>query len=365
MCASSSWLLPMRRRRRRSTGLTLVELLVVVTIAVLLVATSVPLMKPALQSGKLREASRQLSVFVQVARTRAIESGRAAGIWIERNAPGSNEGYLVFLAESPLPYQGDFVGARATAFVPPTPPSQPWWRVQFNDSLSTLLPAIVKAGDVIKFDYKGHYYPIVAVSTSGPVFVDVDTTNRPLPPNPAGLPYQIFRRPKKSMAMPLQLTGNAVIDLEYSGIGSTTTYDSAGLELGGREFQAGSATDNTPVLVIFNPTGVVDHVSFGTTTVMPDGAVHLLIGLNKNVGVPTDDQPNPLPVTSTASSVTHQYMKNVSDPGSVWVTIHPRTGGVSSAENGWQLNPPANPTFADSLRLGREYSQSAQQMGGR
>ena len=76
--------------RRVSPGMTLVELLVVVTIAVVLVAAAVPMMKPALQSSRVREVSRQLNVFLQVARARAIETGRTAGIWIERDTPGSN-----------------------------------------------------------------------------------------------------------------------------------------------------------------------------------------------------------------------------------------------------------------------------------
>lgn len=347
-------------------GLTLIELLVVVTIMVLLVATSVPLMKPALQSGKLREASRQLSVFIQVARTRALESGRAAGIWIERDTAGSNEAYQVFLAESPLPYQGDFIGARATGFFPPGYSSRPAWSVEF-DANSSILPSIVQRGDVIKFDYKGHYYPITDIippTGTAPLYILVDTTQHALPPNPAGLPYQIFRRPKKSMAMPLQLSGNAVVDLEYSGIGDTAYFDGSGNELGGREFRASAATDAAPVLVVFNASGAIDHVSFGTTTVAPDGAVHLLIGQNDQVGVAADDALNPLPV-SAGASVTHTYSKNASDLASVWVTIHPRHGTVSSAENGWALAPAATPNFSDSLRLGREFSQSAQQMGAR
>lgn len=355
---------PQLKRRTKQAGVTLVELLVVVTIAVLLVATAIPMMKPALQESKLRESARQLSVFIEVARARAIESGRTTAILIERNTPGSNAAFQVYLAQTPLPYTGDTLTAVATLALPD--------RVNFDVESSTL-PAIVRQGDVIKFDYKGKYYVINDVSTSGTPWVDVDvTTTHALPPSGGSLRYQIFRRPQRSLRMPLQFTGNTVIDLQYSGIGRTSTFDSGGTEESGREFIAGSATDGEPVIIAFNSSGAVDHISYAGTTAAPTGMIHLLIGRNDQVGEPAADQPpdapNPIAVTGTVTSVMHTYTQNAADVANIWITVNPNTGAVSSAENAWQVTTltPGDPVnFEDSFLVAREFAQSAQSMGGR
>lgn len=352
------------KRRRRQLGVTLVELLVVVTIAVLLVATAIPMMKPALQDSKLRESARQLNVYIQMARAQAIESGRTTAILINRNGPGANAAFQVYIAQTPLPYTGDTLTASAAITLPN--------RVNF-DLESATLPALVMPGDVIKFDYKGRYYVINAVSNSGPPWVDVNVTlTHPLPPSSSALRYQIFRRPKRSLKMPLQLTGNTVIDLEYSGIGRTSTFNGAGTELGGREFRASSTTDAEPVIIAFNSSGVVDHISYAGNTATPTGMIHLLLGRNDQVGVLTadapPDAPNPIAKSSTVTSAMFQYSQNVADLANVWITVNPNTGAVSSAENGWQattLTPSTPVNFEDSFLVAREFAQSAQSMGGR
>lgn len=358
---------------RRRDGVTLIELLVVVAIAVLLVATAVPLMKPALQDGRLRESARQLNVFIQVARARAIETGRTTALQIERGAPGSNAAYQIYLAQTPLPYSGDTLTAMATISVPS--------QVNF-DAQSATLPSLVRVGDVIKFDYKGKFYKVTSVSNSGSpsITVQVSATHT-LPPDGSMLRYQIFRRPKKSLLAPLQFTGSTVIDLQYSGIGPSTTYDGAGDEQSGREFQAAGGTDNIPVVIAFSPSGAVDHISYGVATgpstvanqtATPTGMIHLLLGQNDQVGESVadapPDAPNPIARTGTVTSKTHSYTQNAADLRNIWVTINPTTGSVTSAENAWKavsLNQ-ANPVnFQDSFLVAREFAQSAQAMGGR
>ncbi len=105
--------------------MTLVELLVVVTISVLLLASAVPLMRPALKDAQLRESTRQLNVMCAMAKARAREIGRPVGIQIERSAPGSNAAFEVHMAETPPPYTGDFVDALADLVddVPSNPPA--------------------------------------------------------------------------------------------------------------------------------------------------------------------------------------------------------------------------------------------------
>lgn len=360
----------MTTKTRQRCGVTLVELLVVVAIAVLLVATAVPLMKPALQDSKLRESSRQLNVFIQVARARAMETGRTAAIRIERSAPGSNAAFQVYIAQTPLPYTGDTLTATGT-IAPPSGSSTISNTINFNAESATL-PGLVRPGDVIKFDYKGKFYEITSVNATLPSITVSVSTAHTLPPSGVPLRYQIFRRPQRSLLPPLQFTGNTVIDLQYSGIGRTSTFDSSGNELGGREFQAQTSTDVSPVVIAFNSAGAVDHISYFGSTATPTGLIHLLIGRNDQVGDPVadvpPDAPNPIAVTSLITAKTHQYSKNVADPANVWITINPNTGAVSSAENAWQvttLTPSTPVNFEDSFLLAREFAQSAQSIGGR
>lgn len=371
---------PPSRGRPRSVAMTLLELLVVVSIVVVLLAASVPLLKPALENGKIREASRQLNVFMQVARARAIESGRTTAVMIERSEPGSDISYQLYIAQSPLPYTGDVVAAKATSFAASVASPTTIWRVEFRDGISAnssvnsaTLPAIARIGDFIKFDYKGHLYKITSIAALGshPMWAEVDVSENVLPPNLEGLNYQIFRQPVKSIASPLQLTGGVAIDLEFSGIGATVTYDASGNELTGREFRKRSAGDNSAILIGFGPSGSVDHVTDSTGTYYPDGVIHLLLGRQEHVGVAVDSTPEtpvPLQVTSGISSVPQPYTKNVPSSSSIWVSIAPRTGAVGTAENAWALANASTPSgqinFADSFRLAREFAQAGQLAGG-
>ena len=64
-------------------GLTLVELLVVIVILTLLVAAVIPVLSPATETRRLREASRQLNSLCTAAQAKAIQQ-RQAGWFVVR-----------------------------------------------------------------------------------------------------------------------------------------------------------------------------------------------------------------------------------------------------------------------------------------
>jgi prepilin-type N-terminal cleavage/methylation domain-containing protein len=358
-----------RRRtaaRLRRSGVTLVELLVVVLIGSLLLATAVPLLRTSIDENKVREASRQVSIFFVAARARAVETGRAVGVMIERSDGNPNAAFVLNIVETPPPYGGDTLSARVLLHTDSMRP----WRIEFDNS-SLTLPALVQAGDVIKFDYKGPVYRIVNVSSlGGSPWVDIDSGSPPLPANTSdGLPYQIIRQPVKSSASPLQLAGNVAIDLEYSGIGRFGTQFNAAI---------GTAIATNPVVISFNSSGAIDHVKpngafdgsgnakyeAGTAV----GTIHLLIGRIDQVGIDVADspaEPNPIFPNAGGSSATKTYRENIADVRNLWISMGVRTGSVTSSENGWRLMPVTRPNFRDSFIEAREFAHSAQTIGGR
>src|SRR5947207_650634 len=75
---------PLRRTAQPRAGLTLIELLVVLIIVAILTAVTIPVIKPAMDTRKVREATRLVSTMLGAAQTRAVTTGRPAGVWFER-----------------------------------------------------------------------------------------------------------------------------------------------------------------------------------------------------------------------------------------------------------------------------------------
>lgn len=103
-------------RRRVRGGFSLLELLVVVFILLSITAISLPLVVPAMSGRQVREGARMLNTFINAARSRAIETGRPAGVWIER-LPGLREAAAnVYYAEIPPVYSGDYLDSSVELF---------------------------------------------------------------------------------------------------------------------------------------------------------------------------------------------------------------------------------------------------------
>lgn len=376
-----------RERHRGSSrdAMTLIELLVVVTIASLLLAASIPLMRPAVRESRLRDASRQLNTFLVGAQARAIEIGRPVGVWIDRLAPPNNNGATtLYLAETPPFYTGDSLTATATisSVTPPAsfanPNPQPVYFAVFVNSESLATPIDPTAPDFglvnlnetfrVKFDYRGTFYPCTRIIQNGsPVFV-LASVVRTSPTlvldhslarnNPPALgvlvPFQVLLNPRRSSAAPLALPRGTVIDLEYSGVGGV-----AGSGSQGREFIRSSTDDTSPVVIVFRPSGDIERLSYALSPQPANGTVHLLVGSFEEIGQPSEDLPNPIP-TSPTDNTPFTYGANIADGASLWVSIGHRNGVVTSSPNGWSLSN----TFVQSFRLAREFAQSAQSVGG-
>ena len=355
----------------RRGGMTLIELLVVAVILLVLMGVALPLLRPALEENRIREASRQLNALVQTAKMRAAETGRNYGLWIERSTLESNSAFEVYLAEVPRPYAGDLLGARV-GLVDAKLANGAAGQDGVVDRLDFLLAdtasmvQLVQAGDLIQFDYKGPHYRIqtspAPVPSSNPprLFVLFSRTDPGDPmPVPVGgdVPFQITRLPVKVVTRPLQFSGGVILDLQHSGMGYSRI----------DQFSA-PAGNTSPVVIMFRPSGEMAQVIAGGVSQAPSAAVHLLLGRfdGREAFEPEANSANPID-WSSADRVQVTYSKNLVNQSSIWVSVGNRNGTVTSSPNAWELVPvggPEPPNMLDSLALAREFAQTGQTDGG-
>jgi prepilin-type N-terminal cleavage/methylation domain-containing protein len=116
---------------RPRRGMTLIELLVVIIIITTLVAAVIPLLSPANDDRRLREATRGLNTYITGAQARAASSHRPFGIAIKRLSgqtgknsstdPLNDNGVSVEVqyVEQPAPYSGFDANSRASVALYP------------------------------------------------------------------------------------------------------------------------------------------------------------------------------------------------------------------------------------------------------
>ena len=108
-----------RKPSSSSKGTTLLELLVVITIILLVTAVAIRTVMPAIESRQIREGARQLNVFINSARNRAMATGRPMGVWIDRMSGLPEASMSVSYAQVPEPYSGDYADSGAEGFLVP------------------------------------------------------------------------------------------------------------------------------------------------------------------------------------------------------------------------------------------------------
>ncbi len=371
-----------RRTHNRCSrpGMTLVELLMVVTIMTILMAVAIPMVRPAFQNRQLREAARQLNAFFAGAKSRAAELGRPMGVWIEASGvPGSPQySSRIYMAEVASDYTGAVLGSRMTIefpapTAPPAPRPNPPWTDDFDneplgqlhfwdatgrvlDDLqnSTLLGTLVSPTEkfYVRFDHKGPLYPclnnggvfLIALPYGVPPGLE-QPGSMPIPPGspPVGQTFEIIRGPTKSVVSPLTFPGDAVIDLTVSGVG---------VGLDGNSFIA--ATPDAPIVIMFTSNGQVGQVYVNQIAYSPTGSLFLLIGRRAKVVDPTSIVEFPDPALS-----------NLSDPSNLWLTINNRTGAVTTEDNAATYALPASTAPLDRIKAAREFARASSQKGGR
>jgi type II secretory pathway pseudopilin PulG len=345
---------------------TLIELLVVVAVLAILLAASLTMLRPVMKDMKVREASRMLNAYLAGVQARAVELGRPVAVYLEvRRYPSAANStmaaaYQMFYAESPPPYAGDMEESRiiiqggATISGTHGPVSLAYFdgdhmetpNNEFDDpESSAALPRLCERGDLIRFDFKGPWYEIKDFNQE-PTKPGVIFSTRHYAPPPAGtVPYQILRKPRKSMVAPMDMPTPMIVDVGASGIGLDDAF---------YQNQQVTTEQTVPLIISFSPEGGIDRVYMGfknTATnqlnyhvTRPAGAVHLLIGWVDKLG---DLNGDTIP-------------DNLVDGGNRWVSIGHVTGRITTSENAGVDGVAGGNPYAKA----RSFAKDAQGMGG-
>jgi prepilin-type N-terminal cleavage/methylation domain-containing protein len=302
----------MRRR-----GFTLIEIMVVLVIVLLLAGMILTAVRPALEARRIREAARSVSTMFYQAKARAVETGRPFGVMIERaeNAdPQAPSSRTLYFAESPPIYAGDSENARALI------------RPGGNCELTGANTSLIGTGDFIRFNFQDPLYEITSVGGQQLQFAARSTPDLPKPSGdqPMSAPFQILRKPRKAIGVPVQLSGNVVVDMSKSGVGAT-----------GVEF---NAQGSKRVVVMFSPSGHVDRIYLNEeSSEIPTGPIHILLGRAEKVSDST----------------------NLQDPMNLWVTIGNQSGLVTTTPIDISTDG------GGSVKAAREGARDMLGMGGR
>ena len=331
-------------------GLTLVELLIVISIMAILTALIVPQVRTVNKARNLRESARVIGTAFAAARDRAVADG-SAGILIRRNpnfmfnangaiAPPIEYASMTLYQMRRLPpYTGEYSDSTAD--------------LQFDAGTGQYYTEIdapfdvnlVNPGDTVYFNDGALGFVIDSVvpsATPGLIRINLNIVNvvgmanyggNLMPPPPLNVPmrFRVERAPQIIESTEVTLPEGYYIDLRYSG------------PLDGSDDDANAATltkfslqgDTNDILVFFGSDGGIDRVQFNGVRARLGGALYLFV----NEYDPADAAAG-LDASTAASRL-------LAKSNALWVTVGEQTGGVSIGYN----SPPSPAAATDFQKI--------------
>jgi len=305
-------------------GVTLMELLVVIGILMLLLGVALPSIAPMMDGRRTRETARAINVYLSSARSVALETGRPCGVVLRRMEGEPLRCTLLEQVEVPPPYAGDTMSSRAVVQLAGNNGKLATVSVNMDDGFD---PMMVQPGDLIRFNHQGPLY-LVTNAGGGSLAATLDVRQGQMLPWPEGMPsapvpYEVLRQPVKSFANPLQLPASAVIDLQYSGTDDHFLGEESG-----------------DIYFIFSSNGALQRVYHG-------GEIH----------------PGLDPIFLLVGKMAQEDIENYQDMNSLWVTLNPRSGLVTTNKMAVDYNNDEG--FPRDVDEARQFAREAQSMGGR
>lgn len=350
--------------KRPRRGLTLIELLVVVFIILAVSAAIVPVIAPTAAGRRQREAARAVSTMLSSAKSRAIETGRLAGVWLQ--GVDGERGTVLTLSHCEVPpsFSGLTLNATVTienrTFDHDGDMGTPDITRSFVTDMTAPFPTgMIREGDLIKLGYGSSVFSIfngtydtnfvveerllAAPTPMAPWRLEQVLTTAPRTISDGTYAFEIIRQPRKSAASSIELPPGTAIDLYFSGDdlrsllprSENGQYYYSGDDVAlGETSGSGIVGHNEPVIILFAANGTPDsvfrlsvvdntmdqfnHLSWGGTAFTRP--LYLLVGKVEKIDGTADAM---LDADDDLSS-------NLVDLDNYWVSINPGTGTIST-----------------------------------
>ncbi|GHT40588.1 hypothetical protein FACS189443_1150 [Planctomycetales bacterium] len=339
-------------RRSKSTavksGFTLIELLVVIAILVTLLAVSVPMFKPMLESRRTQNAADVLASTFQKARMQAIAEGRAVGVKLVpyQTAPTVSLQLRIYKEGQ------DIVNLLSNRVVVDNGIVVP---VVFNSATGkyttngAALPPEMRAGCSIQFGYQGGYYVLKTPNQLKAPYNELTLPDGLDMSNiTSALEFKISPPVVAALTPQTVMPKGTVVDLAFSG--GRGTDGEVGAEQSGQFplcFNGINTTPSAGLTVLFSPSGYVQKILYNDAMneKLPNEMFYFCVG-------EWDRQTD-----SAGQTLAEDGRRNFETSTTFWVTLHPKTGEVRISENAPIQNTSNTPAekIVDARRYATEH----------
>lgn len=298
----------------RRSGVTLIEMLVVVAIMMFMLTIAAPLFRTEQDGSAARDTARALNAYIQEARAKAIATGRPCGVAFIPFETYPSACVVAQQVETPPLYTGETYKSKVT--VKQNANATPL-TLTFNDAAASW----TQKGNMIRFGGRGVWYEMTSASACALQSGDStrpDQNFRPWTNGNWTTTYEIQAAPVSQaknylqsigMAEPFKVIRGSAIDLTYSGVGSTGQFNSA---------------TNNPIIIMFTPTGEIGF-SYriasgrgGATNAVPSDKIYILCGRWDR---------------ALTAFIPEDNLRNYQTLDSYWIVIDPATGNSSIEQN--------------------------------
>ena len=298
----------------RRSGVTLIEMLVVVAVMMLMLGLAAPMFRTDHDNTVARETARSLNAYIQEARAKAMATGRPCGVAF---VPFENYPSACVIAQQvdiPPLYTGETYNSTVTVSGNGNNPT-----LNFNDASANW----TKAGNMIRLGGRGVWYEMTSATACKLQTGDTtrpDSEFRPWSTGNWTTTYEIQAAPiaqtknylqSVGMAEPLKVVRGAAIDLYYSGVAGVNN---------GQFSNSGTA----PIIIMFTPTGEVGlcyRISSGrggVANAVPTDKVYILVGQWDR---------------ALTAFTPEDGLRNYQTLDSYWIVIEPSTGNSKIEQN--------------------------------
>ncbi len=311
---------------QKFSGMTLVELMVVVAILGILAVTVIPNISGSLDRARAKDAVRGFSSFIARAQSRSFGASEPRGFTIQPIVTASDvAGSMtamsleLFLANVPATYSGDSISSVVSVAANSDPRTG---TLSFSASgkpdLSTVArlsnAGFCKEGDSIQFGGLGPWFKLIPPSTVSMWNEKNQSPYNTVLPRGQNIPYKIQRQPANATVGTFQFVGNTGIDLGYSMLGS--------------RFFSDFVNFNYPITILFDAAGrPFEMVHSGGSRDSLSEPLFFLVGLTLLAGN------TPAAVGDMATSIEPEERTgaNWQYSDSVWLMVDHQSGARHSA----------------------------------